>query len=304
MKRMRTHHYAVTVATVGLVAAVGLWLTSQASNADDDPSKSSSSTIVAAARGLVDVEGGLLKLTAPRDGLVLSVAATEGKYVRAGDVMAILDTRQVEREAKIAAEEVVQAEEHYKILQLKAKSLSRQVERMRRAATEKAVSDQSLDEVLSTRDNLASEMTIAASVLSAARSKRDMAQAEVEVRSVRAPVDGLVIRQTIKAGEMVSAQSMTDMFTLLPAGPKIVKAEIAEQFLEGIKPGVAVEVLAEDRTTESYRGRISRISPVLMPSNNPAAGERNDMRTATSIVMISQDTPFRIGQRVIVRVYQ
>ncbi|MCZ7449916.1 HlyD family efflux transporter periplasmic adaptor subunit [Agrobacterium rhizogenes] len=68
------------------------------------------------------------------------------------------------------------------------------------------------------------------------------------------------------------------MFTILPEGQKIVSAEIPEQFLDSVKPGVPVEVLAEDRIGQAYQGRISRISPVLMQSTG-MPGEHNDIRT-------------------------
>ncbi|MFD1747334.1 HlyD family secretion protein [Rhizobium helianthi] len=306
MKRLRpTHKSLVTISTASILALCLLWFSALAPSAEEDGDSADpvGPPILAAARGVVDVQGGLLRMTSPRDGIVASVLVREGDQVKAGDVMATLDNRQEVLSANIAAEEVVQAEEHYRLLEMKMKALSRQADRMKRAAAGDAVSSQALDEALFAKDNLAGELKVAASVLAASKMRRDIANREVEIRTIRAPVDGFIIRQSIKVGEFAAANSPLEIFTLLPDGQKIVRAEIPEQFLDKVKPGVPVELLAEDRTGQTFQGQISRISPVLMQASG-TSGDRNDIRTATSIVLVSQDAPFRVGQRVIIRVYK
>lgn len=295
----------VILLTAGFLALCILWFTALSPNAEENDDKAAliGPPILAAARGVVEVHGGLLRITPPRDGIVTSLPVKEGDQVKAGDVVATLDAGQEVLTAGIAAEEAWQAEEQFNLLQMKMKNLSRQAERVKRAAAGNAVSDQAVDEAVLAKDSLAGELKVAASALAASKMRRDMAAREVEIRTIRAPVDGLIIRQSIKVGEFAAASSATEMFTLLPDGQKVVRAEIPEQFLDSVKSGVPAEVLAEDRTGQAYRGRISRVSPVLMQSNG-LPGERNDIRTATAIVMVSQDAPFRVGQRVIIRVYK
>ena len=55
-----------------------------------------SSTIspyIAMARGAVDVEGGLIRITAERDGVIKQVSAEDGDIVKAGQVLALMDER-------------------------------------------------------------------------------------------------------------------------------------------------------------------------------------------------------------------
>ncbi|RKE77391.1 HlyD family efflux transporter periplasmic adaptor subunit [Rhizobium sp. AG855] len=306
MKLPRKNRYLAPLLAAGILTPLALWLTSEAPSAGEDVPKADVGRppILAAARGVVDVEGGLLKITAPRDGMVRSVKVSEMKRVRTGDILAELDSQQEQLAARISEEEALQAEAHFKLLQVKMKSLEKQVQRMQRAAAGEAVSDQALDDILASRDSLAIELKMAESAAGVARSRKEMAQHEVELRTVRAPADGLIIRQFARVGEVVSAQAMSELFTLLPDGMKIVRAELPEQFLGDVQAGVPVEVVAEDRMTQAVPGSLDRISPVLMQSSNQVSGERNDVRTATSIVTIDQNAPFRIGQRVIVRVYK
>ncbi len=301
----RVKRPTVTTISAGLIGGALLYFTALSPNAEEDADRPElvGPPIMAAARGVVDIPGGLLRVTSPRDGSVASLLVHEGDQVKAGDILATLDSEQESLSAKIAAEEAVQAQEQYKLLQMKMKNLSRQADRVKRAAAGNAVSDQALDDAISARDSLGSELKVAASILAASQMRRDMAIREVEIRTIRAPVDGFIIRQGVKVGEFAAANGATEMFTILPEGQKIIRAEIPEQFLDSVKPGLPVEVLAEDRSGQSYEGRISRISPVLMQSNG-MPGERNDIRTATSTILVSRDAPFRVGQRVIIRVYK
>lgn len=301
----RVKRPTVTTISAGLIGGALLYFTALSPSAEEDADRPElvGPPIMAAARGVVDIPGGLLRVTSPRDGSVASLLVHEGDQVKAGDILATLDSEQESLSAKIAAEEAVQAQEQYKLLQMKMKNLSRQADRVKRAAAGNAVSDQALDDAISARDSLGSEHKVAASILAASQMRRDMANREVEIRTIRAPVDGFIIRQGVKVGEFAAANGATEMFTILPEGQKIIRAEIPEQFLDSVKPGLPVEVLAEDRSGQSYEGRISRISPVLMQSNG-MPGERNDIRTASSTILVSRDAPFRVGQRVIIRVYK
>lgn len=301
----RVKRPTVTTISAGLIGGALLYFTALSPNAEEDVDRPElvGPPIMAAARGVVDIPGGLLRVTSPRDGSVASLLVHEGDQVKAGDILATLDSEQESLSAKIAAEEAVQAQEQYKLLQMKMKNLSRQADRVKRAAAGNAVSDQALDDATSARDSLGSELKVAASILAASQMRLDMAIREVEIRTIRAPVDGFIIRQGVKVGEFAAASGATEMFTILPEGQKIIRAEIPEQFLDSAKPGLPVEVLAEDRSGQSYEGRISRISPVLMQSNG-MPGERNDIRTASSTILVSRDAPFRVGQRVIIRVYK
>ena len=232
----RVNRPTVTTISAGLIGGALLYFTALSPNAEEDADRPElvGPPIMAAARGVVDIPGGLLRVTSPRDGSVASLLVHEGDQVKAGDILATLDSEQESLSAKIAAEEAVQAQEQYKLLQMKMKNLSRQADRVKRAAAGNAVSDQALDDAISARDSLGSELKVAASVLAASQMRRDMAIREVEIRTIRAPVDGFIIRQGVKVGEFAAASGATEMFTILPEGQKIIRAEIPEQFLDGV----------------------------------------------------------------------
>ncbi|KAA1184730.1 HlyD family efflux transporter periplasmic adaptor subunit [Rhizobium tropici] len=282
-----------------------LWMAVGVPHADESPNtiERGMPAIAAAARGTVDVEGGLYRITAVRDGVVAEVRAMEGAYVRKGDVLAALDSRQEEAAARIAEQEVSQADDHHKLLEIKEKNLSKTYERMRRAAVGMAVSDQALADARDAYETQVIEANSAATALTIARERLEIAKREVSLRSIEAPADGIVVRQAVKAGEAVSAQAMSEMFVLLPDGPKIVRADVPEEYLDLVGPGMTVEIVPEGRTSQIVPGRISRVSKVLSRAKSTEnSGERSDMRAANCIITVARDAHLAIGQRVLVRV--
>ncbi|MBN8952408.1 MULTISPECIES: HlyD family efflux transporter periplasmic adaptor subunit [unclassified Rhizobium] len=282
-----------------------LWMAVGTPRADENSNSTerAAPAIAAAARGTVDVEGGLYRITAVRDGIVAEVRAIEGAYVRKGDLLAVLDRRQEESTVRIAEQELSQAEDRHKLLELKGRNLSKTYERMRRAAAGKAVSDQALEDARDAYETQAIETNSAATTVTIAQERLEMAKREISLREIRAPADGVVVRQAVKAGEAVSTQMMSEMFVLLPDGAKIVRADIPEEYLDLVGPGMSVEIVPEGRAAQTVSGRISRVSKVLTHvKSTENSGERSDMRTANCIITVARDAPLAIGQRVVVRV--
>src|SRR5512147_761862 len=56
----------------------------------------------AIARGRVDVEGGLVRVLAPRDGVIAELPVKAGDAVKQGDVIAAIDAHQAELAAGVA----------------------------------------------------------------------------------------------------------------------------------------------------------------------------------------------------------
>ena len=64
---------------------------------------------VVVARGLVDVDGGLIQIAASRDGVVREVLTEEGQSVKRDAVLARIDDRIPKVQASVAAAELAQA---------------------------------------------------------------------------------------------------------------------------------------------------------------------------------------------------
>ncbi|SDP70518.1 RND family efflux transporter, MFP subunit [Phyllobacterium sp. OV277] len=291
---------AIALATAGCVGW-GIWLMSDATEANE-VEIAAKPGIIAAARGVVDVEGGLLRLSAQRDGMIQEVLVAEGQKVKQGDILAVIDSRHEVIALHTAEAEVRQAQGQLSLLKTKLQAQTRQVDRLRRAAAGKAVSTQTLDEAEALLATTKGEIAIAEAALAAAESRMENSRLEIDMRTVRAPIDARIVHRSTKIGEVVSAQNLTELFMLLPETPRIVRAEIQEQFVKLIKPGMDVDVVAESGDGVLVKGRVIRIGHVLAQvKSRDTPGERVDVRTADCIISIPPKVHMLIGQRVVVR---
>ncbi|HZP65130.1 MAG TPA: biotin/lipoyl-binding protein, partial [Rudaea sp.] len=77
----------------------------------------------AIARGRVDVEGGLVHVAAPREGVVSRVEGAPGDSVKAGDVLFALDTAQATMARDAAAADLEAAKAQVQLLRSKLDAL-------------------------------------------------------------------------------------------------------------------------------------------------------------------------------------
>ena len=272
------------------------------SNADHAPAPPApAQAYVAIARGQVDVEGGLIRITAPRDGRIAELHGEPGTSIKAGDVLAKLDAHQAELNAGVAQAEVDQAQAHASALRTKVAGLKTRAERGAEAAQAGAATQQAADDARQALAELNADIGEADAAVEAARQKFKQARHEIDMLTLRAPVDARVVARTVHPADVVSVQSNAALFTLLPDAPRIVRAELNEAFIARIAVGMSADVTAEDSSDKVYKATVLRIGDVFGPSKlTEEAQEASDTRDVECILRLDGDT-LRVGQRVQVR---
>ena len=283
----------------GAALALALFLGGCAADATIAPPSPAAAT--ASAKGRIDVEGGVIRLAAQRDGLVRKVFVEEGQRVHAGDALAQLDDQSARLAARLARAEHDQAQRALPGIAVRLAAAEREVRRLEPLAADDTVTRQSLDEANDRVRLLRAELAEAqAAVVTSAR-RVESVEHEIELRVVRAPLDGTVARRQARPGDGVSTLNVTPLFVFAPDAPRIVRAELEERFLDAVEPGQSAEVLLEANESRTYRARVVRLGQVVgarTPTDDPA--ERQDMRVVECVLAI--DAPeLLIGQRVIVR---
>jgi RND family efflux transporter MFP subunit len=256
---------------------------------------------VAAAKGRIDIEGGVVKLAAKRDGVVHSVMVEEGAKVKAGQVLLVLDDEQARLSAALAQAELGQARTAEGPLQVKLGAAEREVRRLTPLAAKKLVDQRELDRAVDAVNLLQSELAAARAAVETAARKLKVAEFEIEQRVVRAPGDGRIVRRTARPGDGVSTLNVTPLFLFAPDKPRIVRAELEERFLGRVKPGQEAVVTMEADESQHFQATVLRLGLVVgqrTPTDDP--NERQDNRVVECVLAI--DAPvLLIGQRVIVR---
>ena len=256
---------------------------------------------VAIARGQVDVEGGLIRITAPRDGRIVELHGEPGASVKTGDLLAKLDAHQAELSAGVAQAEVDQAQARATALRTKVAGLKSRAERAAEAAQAGAATAQAAEDAQQALAELNAEIGEADAALAAARQKLKQTHHEVEVLTLRAPADARVVARAAHVADVVSTQGNAALFTLLPDAPRIVRAELNEAFVAKVAVGTSADITAEDGSDKIYKGTITRIGDVFGPSKlTEEAQEASDARDVECILRLDSDA-LRVGQRVQVR---
>lgn len=259
---------------------------------------------IAMAKGKIDVEGGVIRLAAQREGLIQEVFAEEGDRVRKGQVLAQIDSRQAALSVAQAKADLSEARARLLAAMARSDAAEREAKRLAGLGEVDAVARQEADKAMDEARVQRGELAAAKAAVEVAAQKLKTQEFEIEARQVRAPLDGRIVRRSAKPGDGASTLNVTELFLLAPDSPRIVRAELDEQFVAGVKAGQRADVLLEYDEKQSFRGHVLRLGEVFgsrkLASDDP--NERQDTRVVEMVVAIEGSDKLRIGQRVLVRV--
>jgi HlyD family secretion protein len=259
-------------------------------------------TAVASGKGRVDIEGGVIRLAARRDGVIARVLVEEGARVQAGQVLATLDDELAQRNLALAQREVLQAEQDLRRGNVELAAAERELKRLEPLARVETVPRQELDRARDAHALAVVAAQASRAAIATARARLSVAAREVEERRIVAPLDGQIIQRQARPGNGVSALNVTPLFLFVPDVPKIVRAELGEQYLAAVAPNQRAEIILEAEPGKRWQGRVLRIGRVVgarTPSDDPA--EKQDNRVVEVVVALDAADALLIGQRVVVR---
>ncbi|MGO4703968.1 HlyD family efflux transporter periplasmic adaptor subunit [Dyella sp. 2RAB6] len=296
--------FSSPLSLLALAAALALAGCSRDNNADAARQAPAVSPYAAVARGKIDIEGGLLKLSMPRDGVVAEIKVHEGDRVKKGQLLAMLDTEPSKLAVTSAEAEQKQSQAQADLLESRMKAADQRAERLEAAAKAGAGDAQSADDAREASRQLQGELTNARANAALAAQKLAGARYELAQRSLLAPVDGEIVQRLIQPGATASPQGGA-AFVLLPEQPRLVRAELNESFVRAVSPGMRAEVVDDSGSgMPNLNAHVLRIGTVFGASaleDDPLV--RANTRTVECVLAFDQPPPAsaRIGQRVLVR---
>jgi multidrug resistance efflux pump len=258
----------------------------------------------AVARGRIDIEGGLLKLTMPSEGVVAQVDAHEGEQVHQGQLLAQLQLEPAKLALDSALAEQQQATAQIGALETRARSASLRASRLEQAAKAGAGDVQSADDARQAAQQTQVELNNARAAAAMAAQKVAGARYQLTLRSLHAPVNGQIVQRLVQPGASVSPAT-GPVFVLLPNSPRIVRAELNESFVGVVHEGMAAEVDDDSGSGMApLKAHVLRIGNVFGAStleDDPQV--RANTRSVECVLTLDQPpaAPLRIGQRVLVK---
>lgn len=295
----------IGVALLVLLGAVVLWW---ATHGDGDEG-------ALVLHGNVDVRQ--VSLAFDGSGRVEALKVEEGDAVKAGDLLAVLDTSTLSLEARQAEaqtaaqeqsllrlrngarpEELRQASERLAAAQAEAARTSADLSRLREVAGAtdgRGVSGAELDRAAAAAKASAAQAREAAEGLRLVRNgarAEDLAAAQAQLKASTAAL--ALIRHRIAQGELRApedgvvrarllepgdmASPQRPVFELALTSPKWIRAYVSEPELGRVKPGMAAQVTSDSAPDRPVRGTVGYISSVA--EFTPKAVETEELRTS------------------------
>ncbi len=282
--------WLIVLAFLGAVLGVGAWLYfSAAGAADDGDGREDQAPVISViSPGAATVEGEISAtgtLSARRElpvgiagegGRVVSVPVDAGSWVRAGQVLAVIDRSVQNQQAASARAQIDVARADASLAQ---SNLDRALQLVDRGFISKA----DVDRLTATRDAAAARVTVA-------RAQANELQARNARLNVVAPAAGLVLERSVEPGQVVSGGS-GPLFRIARGGEMELNAQLSETDLARISTGVSATVLPAG-TEKRFTGQIWQIAPIIDAQNRqgvarislPYAAELRPGGFATAII--------------------
>ncbi len=201
-------------------------------------------------------------LTSRYMGFVKSVYVSEGDRVKKGELLYVIDSKEVDSALSQVELAIQQARLSLQMYQNQHTNVLLNLERNRRLFKKDMISKYELESLELAETNLADMIKVAKKQVAQARAKKKEVLNQYNYLKVRAPNDGVIVQKNINVGEMAMpgapALVLTDLSKLS------IVAEISESNLKDIKllMPVSVEIPSMNLKTT---GKISAI----IPSSNP-----------------------------------
>jgi RND family efflux transporter MFP subunit len=196
------------------------------------------------------------------------LGVAEGSRVKAGEVIARIDNRDVVAQAQAADAQVGSARASLEQALAEERDALAQHKRNVDLVAKGFVSQSSLDTSKARADRAVAGVGSARAALSATEASARNAAVAVDYTLIRAPFDGVILSKSANVGDMVTpfssatdskgaVVSMADMSTLE------VEADVSESSLARIAVGQPCEITLDALPGERFRGRISRMVPTV-----------------------------------------
>jgi multidrug resistance efflux pump len=162
-----------------------------------------------------------------------------------------------------------------------------------------------------TLERLKTTDTGAAVAIAEAAVRRYEAQVEeartaIDLCTVRAKSPGTVERINYWPGDVIGISTRQPVLVLVPAGPRVVRAEVEAEFANRVGPdklGKEVTIYDNNDPKLTYKGVVKRIGTTFLPKRNGSDIVPNDTRVLEVLVEVVDPAPagktrLLVGQKV------
>ena len=196
------------------------------------------------------------------------LGVAEGTRVKAGEIIARLDARDVAAQLDAARANVMVAKAALEQAEAENRDATVSLKRTQDLVARKFLPDSALDQAKARADRASAGVASGKAGLAAATANSNNARVAVDYTQIRAPFDGIILSKSANVGDLVTpfssaadskgaVVSMADMTTLE------VEADVAESSLSRIQVGQPAEITLDALPDARFRGSVSRMVPTV-----------------------------------------
>ena len=196
------------------------------------------------------------------------LGVAEGSRVKAGDLIARIDNRDVVAQAQSAQAAVRAAQANVTQSEVERENARVEYRRNEGLVGKGFISQSALDTAKARLDRASAGVASAQANLNVALANARNAQVAVDYTEIRAPFDGVILSKSANVGDLVTpfsnatdskgaVVSMADMSTLE------VEADVSESSLAKVHVGQPAEIVLDALPDTRFRGHINRMVPTV-----------------------------------------
>jgi RND family efflux transporter MFP subunit len=196
------------------------------------------------------------------------LGVAEGSRVKAGDLIARIDNRDVVAQSQSAEAAVRAAQANVRQAEVERQNAQVEYRRNEDLVQKNFISRSALDTAKARLDRSQALLASAQANLNAARANARNAQVSVDYTQIRAPFDGVILSKSANVGDLVTPFSnATDskgaVVTMADMGTLEVEADVSESSLAKVHVGQPAEIMLDALPDMRFRGHISRMVPTV-----------------------------------------
>src|SRR5690348_6273678 len=196
------------------------------------------------------------------------LGVAEGSRVKAGDLIARIDNRDVVAQAQSAAAAVRAAQANVRQSEVERENAQVEYGRNEELVGKGFISRSALDTAKARLDRAQAGVASAQANLNVALANARNAQVAVDYTEIRAPFDGVILSKSANVGDLVTPfSSATDskgaVVSMADMGTLEVEADVSESSLAKVHVGQPAEIVLDALPDTRFRGHINRMVPTV-----------------------------------------
>jgi HlyD family secretion protein len=201
----------------------------------------------------------LVEVKSKASGEILQLSVESGDAVRRGDLLGQIDPRDVRNALAQAQADLDVARARLET----AESARRRATELRQA---NVITEQEFESAKLEEANARAQYV-------KARTNLELAQERMGDVTIRAPIDGVIIRKHVETGQIIQSASQnisggTTVFVMADLTEMQVRTLVSETDLGKIQPGMSARVSVEAFPGRTFQGRVTKIEPQAVVEQN------------------------------------